>query len=216
MIRTLFLLAAATCTLPGELVDRVAVALGNQAVTLSAIDEQIRVSAFLNRQPADFSPVHRRRMAERMIEQTLLRREMEASRFTLPGGSEVSAALERTRKDRGETEAEFQAAMTKYGVGADALARNLVFQLTILRFIELRFRPGSTVSDGEVEIYYRETFVPAWERRNAAGVTPPDLDDAREEIEQVLLQTKVDQSMDEWLKQTRARTRVRFLEEAFQ
>jgi hypothetical protein len=197
-----------------EVVDRVAVSLGRQVVTQSAIVEQIRVAAFLNGDPVDESALARRRMAERIIEQTLLRREMEASRFAMPTDADGRAMLDRLRRERFPDEAGFRAELGRRGLTEEALLRNFAFQLTTLRFVELRFRPSSAVSEGEIEIHYREVFVPEHERRQPT-VPPPAIEDARDDIEQALLQAKIDQAMTAWLREAREQTRVVFFEGAF-
>lgn len=211
-MRALALLLVLPPWLTAEVIDRIAVVLGRQAITRSAIAEQARVTAFLNRQAVDESPANLRRVAERMIEQTLLRREMEASRFAMPEDKEARVQLDKLRAERGPT---FATELAKYRIGEATLIRNLLLQLTTLRFVDLRFRPGSTVPEGEIELYYRETFVPEWERRKP-GAPVPEIDDARDEIEQRLLDTKIDRAMDAWIRETRAQTRVQFFEEAFQ
>jgi len=55
--------------LHAEIIDRIAVSVGNQAVTTSDIDREIRVTALLNRSQPDFSPAARRATADRMVEQ---------------------------------------------------------------------------------------------------------------------------------------------------
>ena len=214
-MRAILLASLVLGAVSAEVVDRIAVSLGRQVVTQSAIMEQLRVAAFLNGEAPAETAVARRRMAERIIEQTLLRREMEASRFPMPTEAEGVGMLDRVRRERFKTEAEYRAQLARHGLTEDALIRNFVFQLTTLRFVELRFRPASTVSEGEIEVYYREAFVPEHERRNP-NTALPALDDARDEIEQVLLQVKVDQAMNTWLREAREQARVQYFDEAFQ
>ena len=72
--------------LRAEIIDRIAVSVGNQAITISDLDREIRVTAFLNRTPPDFSPAARRATADRMVEQRLILRELENSRYPSPRG----------------------------------------------------------------------------------------------------------------------------------
>jgi len=195
----------------GEIVDRVAVIVKQTAITASAIEEQLRVAALLDKAPVDLGSAARRRMAERLIEQVLLRHEMEITRFAQPPDKDVDLALASLRKERPALAAE----MAGYGVTESTLRRNLANQLATLRFIEMRFRPGSSVSDGEVDDYYREEFAPQFQKRSPGREVPP-ADDVRDDIEAILLQRKVDRALDQWLKEERSRAPVRFIEEAFQ
>lgn len=206
------LLGAAVCS--AEIIDRVAATVGNLIITQSAIVEQLRVAAFLNGQRADESAANRRRMAERMVEQTLIRREMEISRYDAPTADEVDKMLAPIRKAHGGTSETLAAALRSHGIDEQALRRNLVLQLATLRFIEVRFRPGASVAEGEIEIYYRDNFLPEWQRANPEK-PPPLIEEMHDVIEDQLRRAKIDQALDEWLKESRSRTRIAFFEEAF-
>lgn len=194
---------------PAEIIDRVAVAIGRQVIPSSAIDEQLRVTAFLDNVPLDLSPAARRRAAERIIDQMLIRREMELSRYTIPESDSVQSEMNRIRK---ETQA---AAPGRYGIDEAALRRYLELLIVTRRFIDLRFRPGSTAADGEIELYYRDEFIPNWRAKNP-NTMPPELDGVRDQIERILLEQKVNEALFEWLKQARTQVRIVFFEEAFQ
>ena len=193
-------------SLHAEIFDRTAAVVNRMAVTASAIEEQVRVAAFLNQEPVDLSPANRRRAAERLVEQLLLQHEMQVSRYVPPTEAEVENLFSQVNRP---------ADLRRYSLSEAALRRSLLLQLATLRFIELRFRPGSAVSDGEIEIYYRDRYVPDWSKSNP-GKTPPEIDDARDAIEQILLQRKVDQALDQWLKEARSQSRIQFFDEAFQ
>jgi hypothetical protein len=82
-----------------------------------------------------------------------------------------------------------------------------------MRFLEYRFRPGITVTDEEVEEYYKTTLVPSAQR---TGEKPPELDDSRGTIEEVLIQQRVNEAVNRWLDQAARASRIRYREEAFQ
>ena len=68
-----------------ETIDCIAVTVGRGVITRSEIQEQARITAFLNREPVDLSPANLRRTAERLIDVALIRREMEISHYAAPG-----------------------------------------------------------------------------------------------------------------------------------
>ena len=197
-----------------ETIDRIAVAFGHQVITESAIRDQIRVTALLNDEPVSFAGPAKRKAADQLLEQALIRREMEISRYPVPIDDEIPALLEQFRKDNFPDAAVYAKKLAEYGVSEKQLGRTLLNQAAILRFIELRFRPGIAVAEGDVEIYYREQFTPQWEKDNP-GKPVPDLEDARDRIEQVLAAERVDRALDEWLREARNQARVRYFEEAF-
>ncbi len=209
----MLLVSAATAARAGEVIDCIAVTVGRTIITRSAILEQAHITAFLNREPADQSAANLRRTAERLIDVTLIRREMEIARYAAVDEAEVEKMLARLRAGRTAVKPEdFSKALDSYGLDEAALRRYLILQNQTLRFVELRFRPGSSVSDGEVELFYRDHFGPEFARTNP-GKAPPELDDVRDRIEASLLEQRVDQSMDQWLKDTRSQTRVMVFEE---
>jgi len=127
---------------------------------------------------------------------------------------EIGAQLEQIRNERFSGEDAFLGALGSYGLTERVLRRQLLFQLATLRFIEIRFRPSVAVGDGEIEIYYREQFVPQWEKNQNAP--PPSLEEARDQVEAILIQERTDHALNLWLRDARRQARVEFHEEAFQ
>ena len=71
-----------------EVIDRIAVTLDNQIITESEVAREIRLTAFLNGDPLDFSPEARRKAAGRLVEQKLIRREIDLGRYLEPSKEE--------------------------------------------------------------------------------------------------------------------------------
>jgi len=72
--RTTLLLGLATMS-QGAVIDRVAVIVENHVITLSEVDRDLRLTEFLNREQRDSSSDYRRKAAERLIDQTIIRDE---------------------------------------------------------------------------------------------------------------------------------------------
>jgi hypothetical protein len=198
--------------LAGEIIDSIAISVGNLVITESQIDEEIRLTAFLNEEPVKLDNAERKKAAGRLIEQTLIRREMEFSRYPLPPLSDAAKALE-TLKTRYKTEAEYRQALDEYGISEDALKRRLWWQATFLRFIDYRFRPGIQVPDADVQAYYGQEL-DKWKQE---GIQPvPSLDDVRASIEQTLTEQRIDRELDRWLADTRTQVAIRYHDEALQ
>jgi hypothetical protein len=201
-----FLLLAASGPLPAEIIDRIAVTAGNQVITESQIDEEIRITAFLNREKLDIGAESRKQAANRLIEQALVRREMDLSHYPLPLAEDASAALAGI-KDSYPNETEYAAALKSYGITEADLTRRLLWQFTLLRFIEYRFRPGIQIPDADVQTYYRQQ-VSGWEQK---GINPiPSLEDSRDQIEEILTQKRIDQALDQWMADTRKQAAVSY------
>lgn len=199
--------------LAAEIVDRVAVTVDRIVITTSDISSHIRVAAFLNGETPDLSAAARRAAAQRLVEQALVQREMEILRYPAPSAADVDAVLEQLRRRAGSRQ-EFEARMAEYGVSETELRRSLLRQIMTLRFIDFRFRPGIAVSDAEVQAYYHDEFLPRF-RSNGKG-SPPPLEEAREEIEEILIGRRVDEALDRWLAAAAAQANIEYREEAFQ
>ncbi len=70
-------LAFATVLSGAVVLDRVAVVVGNRAVKTSDIERDLRASELLNSQPLDVSTEARKKAAQRLVEQELIRQEID-------------------------------------------------------------------------------------------------------------------------------------------
>jgi hypothetical protein len=199
-------------TLSAEIIDRIAITAGNQVITASQIDEELRITAFLNREKLDVNPDTRKQAASRLIEQALVKREMDLSHYPLPQAGDASAALAGVKATY-PNQADFAAALESYGVSEADLTRRLLWQFTLLRFIDYRFRPGIQIPDADVQTYYRQQ-VSGWEQQ---GIKPiPTLEDSRDQIEEILTQKRIDQALDQWMADARKQAAVTYRDAALQ
>jgi hypothetical protein len=84
------------------------------------------------------------------------------------------------------------------------LRRLLRRQATILRYVEFRFRPQVRVEDGAVRA--------AWEAEEAGRPAGAALEDAQEAIRERLERQALDERVEAWVKELRARAEVRYVE----
>jgi peptidyl-prolyl cis-trans isomerase SurA len=206
------LCAASITAAPAAIIDRIAVSVGNRVITATDLDREIRITAFLNNAKPDFSAANKRKTAERMVDQTLIRSEIEVSRYLLPTAGEVDAAL-KALKDRYPDEAAYRGALSQHGISEDELRTMLLWQLTLVRFIDARFRPGIQISAEQIQKYFNEHVRPSLEQAHPGK--PASLDDYREGIEQTLTGEAANQQVEQWLKDARGRTRIDYHEEVF-
>jgi hypothetical protein len=200
--------------LHAEIIDRIAVSVGNQAITTSDLDREIRVTAFLNRSQPDFSPTARRATADRMVEQRLILRELENSRYPVPPASEIDPILEKFKKDNYLSDEGYFHALASAGITDQQVRDELLWQRRLLLFIDVRFRPSAQVSEQDIEDYFHKTVEPAAEAAHPGQ--PVTLDEYRDQIQEKLTGDQVDKQMTAWLANTRQRSEVVFHPEAFQ
>jgi hypothetical protein len=191
--------------LHAEIIDRIAISVGNQVITQAQIDEEVRLTAFLNGSQLDVSGEERKKAADRLIEQTLVKREMEFSHYPIPEASEAEAAL-KPLKANYRSEEQYKQALDRYGITEEALKRRLWWQTTLLRFIDYRFRPGILIPDKDIRNYYDQEVV-KWKQQGIQQI--PAFEEAREKIGELLTDQRIDQAIDQWLADTRKQVAVR-------
>jgi hypothetical protein len=209
-----WLLASGFYLARAEIIDRIAISVGSTVTTAGEVDRAIRVTAFQNGVRPNFRPASRRETAQRLVDQKLVRREMELSRYPQPDPSEADPLLAQLRVGRYRSDTEFQQALKDYGVTEQDLRDALLWELTLVRFIEMRFRPAIQITNQELEDYFEKVVrPPAQAARTGQPVT---LEDYRSRIEEKLAGQRADQEVENWLKEARKRTVIEVHEEAFQ
>ncbi|MGC8758533.1 MAG: hypothetical protein ACP5VC_01130 [Bryobacteraceae bacterium] len=213
--RIAILVLASALTAPAQpVLDRVAVAVGLDAITLSSILRHLRFRSVVSGAPVADTEANRREAASQLIDLLIVRRELELSRYTPPTMAETDQAIATFLEEMKWTRERLLAELARYGFTEEEFRREMQARLTITRFIDYRFAPGVQVTDEEVEQYYRSEFLPAFRRENP-GAAAPELAAIRGRIEQILATRKVNAAMEDWLQQMRQTLRVRFFDEAF-
>jgi hypothetical protein len=166
----------------------------------------------LNNEKPDFSPANKRRAAERMVDQTLVRTEMQESRYPPPSAADTEAALQEEQTRYGN-DAAYRRALVEYGVSEVDLKTRLAWQLMLVRFVDVRFRPGIQITDEEIRKYFDE-HMRAGLMQAHPGQTP-SVDDHRASIQETLISQAAGQQVEQWLKEARRRTHIQYHDEAF-
>ncbi len=183
--------------------DRIAIIVGKRVVKTSDIERDLRASQFLNGEPVNVSTEAKRKVADRLIVQELVRQEIMNGGYRQPNESDVDALLQQKQRDA--------AALARYGLTADQLRRYLHWQLTVLRFIDERFRPSVLVTDEDVRDYYekhRAELQKAYPKSNTMEALTP-------KIQEIISGELVNQRFEEWIEETKRRTRIEFRDAAF-
>ena len=198
--------------LSAKVLDRIAIVVDNQVITETQLDEELHLTAFLNRQPVDTSADARRAAADRLVEQELIRREMRLSQYPPPSGDEVNELFDAQRQQSG-SEALLEKALAEYGLNAGILRRHLEFQLMTLHFIDFRFRPDVQITDADVHHYY-ERQVQTWKQSHTGP--PPGIEESRASIEKALSGQRVDYALSSWLEETRKQVDIIYLDKGLE
>jgi len=211
-MKALLLLLLLPLACRAEIIDRIAVTVGNGVITESEILREIRLTAFLNREPLDFSPAAKRKTAERLVEQRLIGNEISASLYGLPSDAAAQEMLKQI-KDRFPDAASYQQELSRVGVTEDELKAHLGRQLATLSFLDFRFRPGIQIGEDEIGKYFSERLAPALKKAKPGDEF--SLNDFRSQVQEALIGERMDKASDAWLKEARQRTRIEFRADVF-
>src|SRR5260370_34241396 len=104
-----------SCT-SAEVMDRIAVAVGNRAIKESQIDREVRLTAFENGTALDVSAASKRKAADRLIDQTFIRTEMAKASYPAPSDAEINSVLDRIKQARFRSSSQFEQALKTYAI----------------------------------------------------------------------------------------------------
>jgi len=194
------------------ILDRIAVIAGNHAIKLSDVDRDVRLTEFINGEPLKLSTADKRAAAERLITQDIIRQAIITGGYRRPPDSEGADLLAQIRRDRfGNSDRRMREALERYGVTEAELQERLLWQITVLQFINQRFRAGVIVTSEDVRNYYAQHAAELRKEYPHASleVMTPKIKDAIEG-------ERVNKNFDDWLDQTRQGYRVDYEQGAFE
>lgn len=209
-ILLLVVLAAAA---RAEIVDRMVAVAGDRVITWSDLVAEARYQAFLgNEEPPGAEELARPEIREliltRLIERRLLEQDRDVLPFVPPDDSETDQKLDELRLKFPSLAAYRQALMRARLSEAD-LRERLERETNIMAFVDLRLRPQVRLDALETELYYLETFEPELRRQGQSEIPP--LAEVRGRIEEILAERQMNQRLELWLRDLRARMGVRIL-----
>jgi hypothetical protein len=213
-MRTVILFLGLSAALGAAVViDRIAVIAGKKVVKLSDIDRDVRLTEFLNGEPLNLSVDVRRKAAERLIDQQIIRTEVATSGYSRATDAQAEALLRQIQRDRfGNLEARLRAELVRYGLTGEDLRQQLLWQLTVLNFIEQRFQPGVSIADQDVPTYYNQ-HLDELKRQYPQNYSLVALEP---KIRNVLQEEAVTRDFEDWLTRARQRTQIEYRQGAFQ
>jgi len=138
----------ANMALGGVLIDQIAIVVDQSIIKDSDIERDIRVTQFLNHEPLNVNLAERKKAANKLIDQTLIRREIREGDYQWATATQANDQLESLIKQRYASRAAYQRALKTYGFDEADLREQFRWQLTVLQFIEARFAPSVVMPGG--------------------------------------------------------------------
>jgi hypothetical protein len=193
------LLPAASQVRAQEVMDRIVARVETDIILQSDVRQLSRYQAFLDGKPQSDADI-----LNRLIDQWIVRSEAGVARFPQPSDEDVNRSIERLKRSFSSPE-EFLTRQKQSGITDDEIRRFVRAQLYLSNYLDSRFRPSIQIDEKAIEDFYRSRVVPRAESRNQ---TPPTLENARDFIQEALVQGAINEQADRWLKESRARVRV--------
>jgi peptidyl-prolyl cis-trans isomerase SurA len=184
-------------------VDRIAAVIDRQVLTVSEVNQLAEVR-FFPRVAGRSDDDYRHDILEALIAQALRYRDVE--RFgaqDIPKDSIEARLVE--IQHRFASPAELDAALARAELAPDELRALIKRQLQVEAYIQERFAPMVFVANEDIADYYNG---PWRQQRVARGLPLPPLNDVREEIRTLIRSRQLDQQIETWTTQLRARANV--------
>lgn len=193
-------LLAIPCICPAQqVVDRIVAKVESDIILMSDVRELSRYQSFLDGKPQNDEDI-----LNRLIDQWIVRNEAAAARFPQPSENDINRSVERLKRAFSSDE-EYEARKKQTGLTDTEIRQFLRAQLFFSNYLDSRFRPVIQIDEKEIEDFYNTRVVPRAESR---GQTPPPLENARDFIQEALVQRAINEQADRWLKESRTRVRI--------
>jgi hypothetical protein len=182
-----------------EMIDRIVARVETDIILLSDVRQLSRYQMFLDGKAQSDEEI-----LNRLIDQWIVRNEASVARFPQPSEEDVNRSIERLKRSFSSPQ-EFEARQKQSGITDDEIRRFVRAQLYLSNYLDSRFRPAIQIDEKDIGDFYKTRVVPRAESR---GQTPPTLDNARDFIQEALVQRAINEQADRWLKESRTRVRV--------
>ena len=192
------------------MLDRVVAIVNGDLVLESELDAEGRFAAF---QPfSEPQSATRDQLIERLVDRTLILQQMALQPEPPIADAEVDSELATLRKTipecaayKCETDAGWAKFVAEQGFTLDEVRERWRVRMEVLQFVEERFRMGIRIQQSEIDDYYKNTMVPAYQKE---GVAPAAEAPIVDRIQEILLQQRVTKMLDDWLTSLRVQGSV--------
>jgi len=191
------------------ILDRVAITVNKDLIKDSDINRDLLATQLLNGDAPNISLAERKKDAAHLIDQIFIREEIRVGAYPIATMQDAEAELDRIEKERFKSKAEFDATLKRYHLSEPDLREQFRWQLTVLRFIDARFRPAVLITDDQLDKYYKQHLAQL-KKQNPKG----EEDDLKSDARDILTGEQVNKLLFAWLDQRRHDAKVKFLEES--
>lgn len=202
MRRALALIVLLAVPASAVTIDRIAAVIDRQVLTVSEVSQMVDIRFFPRTSESEDD--HRRDVLDALIAQALRFRDVERFGAQDIPADTIEARLQEIQR-RFASEAEFAAAVARAELTPDEVRALVKRQLQVEAYIQERFAPLVFVSGDDIEAYYRG---PWSDQRRERGLPLLPLEQVREEVRLAVRASRVQQEIERWTSQLRARANV--------
>jgi hypothetical protein len=198
--------------LAGAVVDGIAATVNNFPILRSDVEEGLAFEALASGRPiGSWTESERREELDRLIDQQLLRLQMQAPDLAPPSREQLDQRIEEVRKlhPGAQSDEGWQRLMDEYGLTLPRVEELVVNQMLVFRLVDTRLRPGVQPDPRRIETYYRETLLP---QLAAKGAKPPTLAEVTPQIKAILIEKEISEQLASWLQTLRLENNVNKIE----
>jgi len=189
-----------------QVIDRIVARVDDDIILQSDVDQLARYQILV-----DGKSESREQILDRLIDQWIVRKEAEASRFPAAAEPDVDRGLQRLERSFAKKE-DFDSQREKAGLTEADVRQIVTSQAYLTNYLDSRFRPTVQVDEQAIKDFYDNALIP---RAKARGQEPPSFDNARDVIQEVLIQRGINEQADKWLKESRTHLHIsKFLDES--
>ena len=186
-----------------DVVDRVLATVNGEVVTESDVRWELALDPEV--EPLDLRLENRRSMLERVIDQRILIQEASKVPQNPPNDEQVQQYIRSTFIERFGSGEAFRARIRKVGLDMATVREIVSRRLTLLKYVDFRFRSFVIVQPDEITRYYNEVALPRMKNR---GGNVRSLEEMRSQIETTLAGEKINADLDRFLDEARARAQI--------
>jgi hypothetical protein len=198
------LLASPIMPLAGaqEVLDRIAARIEGDIILLSDVRQLGRYQMLVEGKSENEA-----QLLDRLIDQWVVQNEADASRFPHPSDADIDQGVAALKKSFASPQL-YEERKQQSGLSDIQVRDKIATQLYLNSYLDSRFRPAVQIDAKAVEDFYTNALLP---RAKARGQAPPTLEEARDTIQDALIQEEIDNQAEQWLKESRARIHVQRL-----
>jgi hypothetical protein len=200
------ILAFGLCAAPplaAVTVDRIAAVVDRQVITVSEVTQMVELR-FFPRAEKESDEDYARRTLDALIAQSLRSRDVERFGAQEIPKDTIEARVAEIAK-RFASPAALDDALRRVELTPDELRALVKRELQVEAYVQERFAPLVFVSNEEIDAYYRGTWS---QQRRARGLAVPPVGEVREEIRAALRSSRLQEEIEKWTVQLRARANV--------